>query len=178
MNPRRISLILMLASGTVGGIAPVSSAPAGPFGAALKAGAYRGGAKPTAPIRIDVQPGRTTGKGRQWVRVVVRATLDAPRLEVRVDADDGLTIVSGPRAWTSRGSRGAATSEGLLLAESGPGSRRLRVIARLGSPETGWQTGVAVYELNPSELKSPPLPSGGRRVPGPDGRQLREIPSG
>lgn len=139
--------------------------------------------KPAAPVTIRLVPGPVRGN-RQAARLLVTPLADGERLDIVVTAVEGLAVVNGNGRWSIPVRRGAAFATDLLLtAVSDPsrrGEQRLIVTATLVSPgdqeENPSQSAVAAWAARPRQVSLLEAHPGSRRVKGPNGRRILEIP--
>jgi hypothetical protein len=139
--------------------------------------------KPEAPVTIRLVPGPVRGN-RQAARLLVTPLADGERLDIVVTAVEGLAVVNGNGRWSTPVRRGAAFATDLFLTAaadpSGRGEQRLIVTATLVFPgdqaENPSQTAVASWAARPRQVSLLEAHPGSRRVKGPNGRRILEIP--
>ncbi|MBI3448210.1 MAG: hypothetical protein HY049_04735, partial [Acidobacteria bacterium] len=137
-------------------------------------------AKPEAPIRIEVTPGRALGAGRQELQVRTTPLVSGESLTVRAMPQQGLVVESAIPGTTvsAPGAEGAISSIDLVVASGSRGSGRLLVEATLDLGGGRRQTAIALWGGAGPTASIASRPPGSRVVTSPDGRQYLEIPSG
>jgi len=156
-------------------LAPTSASPV----AAIAPAPLRT-AKPGAPIRIEVIPGRALGAGRQELQVRAVPLVTGESLTVRAIPQQGLVVESAiPGAtFSGPGVEGSISSIDLVVVSGSRGSGRLLVEATLDVGGGRGQTAIALWGGTGPAASVARRPSGSRVVTSPDGRQYLEILSG
>jgi hypothetical protein len=169
--------------------APGRPAPPAPAGIASQLARVNGGSHtPGAPFQVRLTAGAVMAPGRQRVRLEVTPLADAERLEVEVEASDGLAVAAGKTRWEAPARKGETLSGELVLQRVAPrlppGSdlrrpldeQRLMVTVSLVRGEDERQGGVALWCVNRKRLRPEEAHPGSRRVRGRGGRGVIEIP--
>jgi len=156
-------------------LAPTSAAPI----AAVMAASLRT-AKPSAPIRIEVIPGRALAAGRQELQVRGTPLVAGESLTIRVVPQQGLVVASAVPGATvvSPGAADATSSIDLVVARGARGEGRLLVEATLDLGGGNRQSAIALWGTGGPVASIATRPPGSRVVTSTDGRRILEIPSG